>query len=872
MRGQGFYEKFDIIDLHQEQEFKRFYYIFNKANLIDEGEESAIETLVKNTTTQEENITKKFYEHYKEIRIKLLNHLFEHNPEVNNLVLVEKTQKLLDRLIFTMVCEDSSTLLPAQIVKNTYDRAFQSFALSDSDQRAWSEFKGLFHAIDKGNRRVMPPINAYNGGLFKYDEILDNLIIKDDVFDEIIKLTDYDFESELNVNVLGHIFEQSISDLEEIREAVNLLTENGGELLTEDGKKIALEQSKRKVVPKSGKRKKMGIFYTPEYITKYIVENTVGKYLEENPKKLESIKILDPACGSGAFLNQAHSFLLNEYKIRTEEKQLEKTKKGEMLTLWDTNTTENDKTILLDNLFGVDLSPESVDITKLALWLKTAKATEPLQNLDNNIKCGNSLIDDHEIVGERAFDWSKEFREVKNGGGFDVIIGNPPYVSTKQIPSNERDYFWKKFSNILQYEMDLYEIFMYKCFTDLLKKDGYLGFITPSSFYSTKSFKLLREYIFKELELISIVDFPYRFYPFDDVNTETCIHIYKKSKPSIHTVQLITAAKDKTLPEIVIESEHEIKQPDFTNTYEGKIVTKPSSTLKKIISQKHTLKEFATLHKGWMSVPKTTKIDSEVIDQGIFTKDELKSNPQLIEITSKYLEGRDIHRYYIDANQKFVNITDIDKKTKEWHQQPKIILQRIVGQNKRKIFATIDTEGQIIFPSANILNTINGESLYTVLAILNSDLIDHFYNNFYGESNTNVTKSAIESLPFPNIASANHGVFKENVENIIYEVARKNEAVENIVSLIKDEFSIEKIPTKFKKLDILGWNEFVEEFEKRKIKFDFKKKEEVHKWFLSKRKILQNIQNKIDVLEGAVNQEVYKLYGLNVNDIKNITK
>ncbi|MBU0579371.1 N-6 DNA methylase, partial [Patescibacteria group bacterium] len=372
MRGQGFYEKFDIIDLHQEQEFKRFYYIFNKANLIDEGEESAIETLVKNTTTQEENITKKFYEHYKEIRIKLLNHLFEHNPEVNNLVLVEKTQKLLDRLIFTMVCEDSSTLLPAQIVKNTYDRAFQSFALSDSDQRAWSEFKGLFHAIDKGNRRVMPPINAYNGGLFKYDEILDNLIIKDDVFDEIIKLTDYDFESELNVNVLGHIFEQSISDLEEIREAVNLLTENGGELLTEDGKKIALEQSKRKVVPKSGKRKKMGIFYTPEYITKYIVENTVGKYLEENPKKLESIKILDPACGSGAFLNQAHSFLLNEYKIRTEEKQLEKTKKGEMLTLWDTNTTENDKTILLDNLFGVDLSPESVDITKLALWLKTA--------------------------------------------------------------------------------------------------------------------------------------------------------------------------------------------------------------------------------------------------------------------------------------------------------------------------------------------------------------------------------------------------------------------------------------------------------------------------------------------------------------------
>ena len=173
MRGQGFYEKFEIANLHQNQEFKKFFYIFNKDNLINEGRESVIETLAKNTTTQEENITKAFYEKYKGIRLNLINHLFEHNPEIDKFVLIEKTQKLLDRLIFTMVCEDSSTLLPAHFVKNAYDRAFQSFALSNSDQRVWEEFKGLFHAIDKGNKRVMPPINAYNGGLFQTDEVLD---------------------------------------------------------------------------------------------------------------------------------------------------------------------------------------------------------------------------------------------------------------------------------------------------------------------------------------------------------------------------------------------------------------------------------------------------------------------------------------------------------------------------------------------------------------------------------------------------------------------------------------------------------------------------------------------------------------------------
>ena len=128
---------------------------------------------------------------------------------------MEKTQKLLDRFIFIFFCEDTAGLLPHNTVENIYKMAQNSFSLSEC--KIWEQFRGLFVAIDKGNNNVNPPINAYNGGLFAYDEILDKLIIKDEMFTYIKELARYDFESDLNVNILGHIFEQSLSDLEQIK-------------------------------------------------------------------------------------------------------------------------------------------------------------------------------------------------------------------------------------------------------------------------------------------------------------------------------------------------------------------------------------------------------------------------------------------------------------------------------------------------------------------------------------------------------------------------------------------------------------------------------------------------------------------------------
>lgn len=279
---------------------------------------------------------------------------------------------------------------------------------------------GFFEAVNKGSEKLGIP-SGYNGGLFATDSILNNLKVGDQICQKFVEVGRYDFEDDLSVNILGHIFEQSISDIEQLK--IDLL---GAEITTDQ----LVEQ-------KQSKRKKDGIFYTPGYIVDYIVQNSLGKYLNEkeeaclkkhsNKKNgeqlayqeyqqiLQQVKVLDPACGSGAFLVRVFDYLLNE-NIRVGEKT------G---TLFD--NTAIYKNILQNNIYGVDLNPESVEITKLSLWLKTAEKDKKLNNLDKNIKCGNSLIDDETIAGEKAFDWQKEFPEIFAEGGFDVIVGNPPY-------------------------------------------------------------------------------------------------------------------------------------------------------------------------------------------------------------------------------------------------------------------------------------------------------------------------------------------------------------------------------------------------------------------------------------------------------------
>src|SRR5690554_4860994 len=289
--------------------------------------------------------------------------------------------------------------------------------------------------MNTGHKGQQHDIFAYNGGLFAPDEILDNIKINDELlYKHTLNLSNYDFESEVSVNILGHIFEHSLNDIDEIQAEIQ---------------GVATDQSKTK-------RKKDGVFYTPKYITKYIVDNTVGKLCEEKKTELDiqeaeyekerkgrksttlknltqkledyrkwllQITICDPACGSGAFLNQALEFLIAEHQYIDE---LQAKLFGDAMIL-----SEVENSILENNLFGVDINEESVEIAKLSLWLRTAQKGRKLTTLNNNIKCGNSLINDPNVAGDKAFNWQNEFPKIFQKGGFDVVIGNPPYVFTR---------------------------------------------------------------------------------------------------------------------------------------------------------------------------------------------------------------------------------------------------------------------------------------------------------------------------------------------------------------------------------------------------------------------------------------------------------
>lgn len=496
-RGRDAYELFDLTRLDDLEEVKRLMLVLEAKRFLG----GDTEALLVETDSANRDVTNELYAEYKTLRDQLMAYLIDaaDGPRLDRRTAIEMAQKLLDRVLF-IAFGGGTNLLPRGLLERaaTERNSFRP-------EPVWQNFQNLFRFVDRGSG---PPFEiwAYNGGLFAPDATLDSVVLPDPLAEDIAKLGSWDFGSEVPVTVLGHIFEQSITDLEALR-----------------------AEARHEEAPKIGKKKREGVVYTPDHITRFLVERTLGLTLAERfaellerhtgkgalPGRGETalwadetseaefwrdylaelcaLSILDPACGSGAFLVAAFDVLAAEYARVIDRLE----------TLGHKVAIDAYDRILGHNLHGVDVNIESVEITRLSLWLKTARRKHRLASLDETIRDGNSLIADAKF-SERPFAWDGRFGAIAKQGGFDIVIGNPPYVRMEFLKA-VKPYLAQHY-DVADERTDLYAYFFEKA-VKLLKPGGRLGFISSSTFFRTGSGEKLRLLLSERTDMEAVIDF-----------------------------------------------------------------------------------------------------------------------------------------------------------------------------------------------------------------------------------------------------------------------------------------------------------------------------------------------------------------------------
>ncbi|MEG4838992.1 Eco57I restriction-modification methylase domain-containing protein [Microcoleus sp. B9-D4] len=658
----AYYEQFFLTDLAEIEAFKRFYFLLCRRNFLPKNQDqtgSVIDRLLKDSDEAQEEITNKLYQEYKAIRLALVKHFRFSGPQDipnRDRVLIEKAQKTLDRVLFIAFCEDKG-LLPRNTLSNAHDHKDQY-----NPRLIWENYQSVFRWVDVGNDD--PPVPGYNGGLFKFDPVLDaQLTVPNPLCSQLNKLTRFDFDTEVSVDILGHIFEQSVTDLEELN----------------------AETTGQEYNQKKGKRKTQGVFYTPAFITQYIVEVSLGGYLHRReqelrdfflmgevaevsvqpPKKtaikfwkayrdevLQKTRVIDPACGSGAFLIAAFDYLMQQYeRVDRELNALGYKPK-------DGNSLEFDRSILSNNLYGVDLLPESAEITKLSLWLKTAQAGKTLTYLDDNIKAGNSIVADSNVA-DTAFDWQAEFPQIFADGGFDVVLGNPPYVR-QELLSPIKPYLQANYESY-NGVADLYTYF-YELGLKILKPGGVLSYIVTNKWLRSGYGEPLRKFFASQGLLEQIIDFGHAPI-FEDADTFPCIVAVRKPNASLcisETESEIEQGKSEpNLPVIVCpvpreelaninltqyvqQHGYQISRDRFTASAWSLEPPAVDELMQKIKQVGVPLKDFAGVkpYRGIL----TGLNEAFLIDEA--TKNSLvQADPKSAEIIKPYLRGQDIKRW-----------------------------------------------------------------------------------------------------------------------------------------------------------------------------------------------------------------------------------
>ncbi len=887
-----------------ESEFQLLWLCLSAGNLLN-----GVPLKVKeDSLLEEEKVTKQLYKDYSAFRTDLWQNMVKNSPEADRLLLFKKTQKLLDRYLFILFAEDSG-LLPPNSVSRIINR-WELLKDEDAYKPLYIIFNQYFGYINTGRKGKNPEgdIFAYNGGLFLPDEVLDHVVIDDEILHpHITKLTNYDFQSEIDVNILGHIFENSLNEIE------NITAELEGQ---------EIDKSKTK-------RKKDGVFYTPKYITKYIVENTVGKLCDEKKTELEivdeeyakgrrnrkketikkladhlqayrnwllQITICDPACGSGAFLNQALEFLMTEHAYIDE---LQAQLFGASIVFQDISNH-----ILEQNIYGVDINEESVDIAKLSLWLRTAQRGRKLTTLNNNIKCGNSLIDDPAVAGDKAFNWQNEFPDVFAKGGFDVVIGNPPYVhleKMKDISDALSRLSYKTFDK----RGDLYCLFVEHGF-NILKQNGIISFIMPNKWLQAGYGKPLREY-FLNFELNQLIDFG-DIQIFEGATTYPCIFVSRKAKPKEEfAVSVLSVANKDDFYANVIQTAETFRIDQFSGeTW----VISSGVELKLIERLKGSHKVLADFVGGEAYRGVLTGLTEAFLIDEETSRRLIAENRNANELIKPFLQGRDVKAYAmpksisnliliekgfikrrmeilpdeVDAWAWFANsypsiaawLNPFEERGKkrtdkgdywweiracDYYDQfllPKIMYQKF---QVRPCFI-YDENGVYCNDSMWIMPTKDKG----LLAILNSKMGWWLINKYCTQiqNGCQLIWKYFGQIPVPNTNDA----LANKADQMLSLNKELQESSQKFTRNIQREYNLEKLSAKLENWFQLSFNEFLKELEKNKVKLTLSQKADWEDYFVQESKKALELKTTIDTTDREIDRMVYALYGLSNEEIQ----
>ncbi len=788
----------------------------------------------KGTTT----VDKEFLLTLDNCRTILAESIAKLNPALDEDEINFAVQQTIDRIIFLRIAEDRSI--------EPYGKLQESLKFGNY----YTNLFGIFKIAD----------DKYNSGLFNFkkDTISQNLQIDNKVLKTIINQfyypeCPYEF-SVLSVEILGSAYEQFL------------------------GKTITINKNHKAVIElKPEVRKAGGVYYTPEYIVAYIVENTVGKLTQnKTPKQIAELKIVDPACGSGSFLIGAYQHLLNYHSTYYQQNESQ-AKKDKAFTPTGSLATNIKKQILLNNIYGVDIDVNAVEVTKLSLLLKCMEgetqasiATQAslfnervLPTLDDNIKSGNSLVDvdfyetqldfgEEKMI--KPFNWQKAFPAVFNReletqqkdikqlaskakehakkameyaneieeilnvvaepstsyfkkirGGFDVVIGNPPYGATL---TKEVDTYLRNKYQVANYQLDTYILFIEKG-KKLLLEGGNLGYIIPSAWVASTYDIKLRKYLIEENRIENFVITPKQ--TFKDASVETCILILSNNLPNKNFDVERWDTKEKssyTLSTKEIYNENFFVFTVYSDYKTNKIV-------QKIKKQKNILNDFADVVWG-VKIYENGKGKPPQKGNESITK-VFHSDTKASKTHRPLLGGSEIVRYSLKWKGGYVNYGEwlAAPRKPHWFDGERILVREVTANGI--IQATLAQDDYVFSNSVDGIKMKSEDlSIKFLLGLINSKLISFYHSN----TSANAFKGA-----FPKV------LLQDLRELPVPKTERKEQIeIENLVSQIlqlnKDSIA---------------------------IKLETQK---------------ERVRDKIDYCEDKINQLVYQLYNLTEEEIK----